>query len=55
MQPFTRLTGIIVMSAGLYACNDKSDDIQPLETLEQKASYILGVDVANRLKQQGVK
>ena len=55
MQPFTRLTGIIVMSAGLYACNDKSDDIQPLETLEQKASYSFGVDVANRLKQQGVK
>ena len=55
MQTFTRLTGIIVMSAGLYACNDKSNDNQPLETLEQKASYSFGVDVASRLKQQGVK
>jgi FKBP-type peptidyl-prolyl cis-trans isomerase FklB len=55
MQTFTRLTGIIVVSASLYACNDKSSDIQPLETLEQKASYSFGVDVATRLKQQGVK
>ena len=54
MQTFTRLTGIIVVSAGLYACNDKSSDTQPLETLEQKASYSFGVDVATRLKQQGV-
>jgi len=55
MQNFTRLTGIIVVSASLYACNDKSSDTQPLETLEQKASYSFGVDVATRLKQQGVK
>ena len=59
MQTFTRLTGIIVVSAGLFACNDKNSDnqsvSQPLETLEQKASYSFGVDVASRLKQQGVK
>jgi len=55
MQIFTRLTGIIVVSASLFACNDKNNDNQPLETLEQKASYSFGVDVATRLKQQGVK
>jgi FKBP-type peptidyl-prolyl cis-trans isomerase FklB len=54
MQTFTRLTGIIVVSASLYACNDKNNDVQTLETLEQKASYSFGVDVATRLKQQGV-
>jgi FKBP-type peptidyl-prolyl cis-trans isomerase FklB len=55
MQTFTRLTAIIVVSTSLYACNDKNNDVQPLETLEQKASYSFGVDVASRLKQQGVK
>ncbi len=55
MQTFTRLTGIIVVTTSLYACNDKNNDNQPLETLEQKASYSFGVDVASRLKQQGVK
>jgi FKBP-type peptidyl-prolyl cis-trans isomerase FklB len=55
MQTFTRLTAIIVVSTSLYACNDKDNDVQPLETLEQKASYSFGVDVASRLKQQGVK
>jgi len=55
MQTFTRLTGIIVVATSLYACNDKNNDNQPLETLEQKASYSFGVDVASRLKQQGVK
>jgi len=55
MQTFTRLTGIIVVSASLYACNDKNNDNQTLDTLEQKASYSFGVDVATRLKQQGVK
>jgi FKBP-type peptidyl-prolyl cis-trans isomerase FklB len=59
MQTFTRLTAIIVVSTSLYACNDKGNDgqpvNQPLETLQQKASYSFGVDVASRLKQQGVK
>ena len=55
MQTFTRLTSIILISSGLYACYDNSSDNQPLETLEQKASYSFGVDVATRLKQQGVE
>lgn len=54
MQTFTRLTGIIVISTGLYACCSEDKASQPLETLEQKASYSFGVDVASRLKQQGI-
>ncbi len=55
MQNFTRLTSVIVLSSGLYACNDGSSKIQPLESLQQKASYSYGVDVATRLKQQGIE
>ena len=55
MRNFTRLTGVIVLSSGLYACNDGSSNTQPLESLQQKASYSYGVDVATRLKQQGIE
>ena len=55
MQNFTRLTSVIVLSSGLYACNDGSSKTQPLESLQQKASYSYGVDVATRLKQQGIE
>ena len=59
MNTFTRLTGIIVISTGLYACNEEnsanSSSASPsLDTLEQKASYSFGVDVASRLRQQGI-
>jgi FKBP-type peptidyl-prolyl cis-trans isomerase len=55
MRKFTLLTSVIVLSSGLYACNDGSSKIQPLESLQQKASYSYGVDVAARLKQQGIE
>jgi len=55
MNNFTRLTGITVISLGLVACNDDASKNQPLETLQQKASYSYGVDVATRLKQQGIE
>jgi FKBP-type peptidyl-prolyl cis-trans isomerase len=55
MQTFTRLTGVIIFSSGLLACSQQSSDNTPLETLQQKASYSYGVDVAVRLKQQGVE
>ena len=55
MRNFTRLTSVIVLSSGLYACNDGSSTIQALESLQQKASYSYGVDVATRLKQQGIE
>jgi len=55
MRNFTRLTSVIVLTSGLYACNDGSSKIQPLESLQQKASYSYGVDVATRLKQQGIE
>ncbi len=54
MSSLTRLTSLIVISSALYACNNESSDKQPLDTLEQKASYSFGVDVATRLKQQGI-
>ncbi len=54
MSSLTRLTSLIVISSVLYACNNESSDKQPLGTLEQKASYSFGVDVATRLKQQGI-
>ena len=55
MNTFTRISSIIIISTGLYACNEKANTSQPLETLEQKASYSFGVDVASGLKQQGIK
>jgi len=55
MSSITRLTSLIVISSALYACNNESSNNQPLETLEQKASYSFGVDVATRLKQQGIE
>ena len=55
MQTFTRLTGVIIVSSGLLACSQQSSDTAPLESLQQKASYSYGVDVAVRLKQQGVE
>ena len=55
MHTFTRLTGVIIVSSGLLACSQQGSDTAPLETLQQKASYSYGVDVAVRLKQQGVE
>ena len=59
MRNFTRLTSAIVLSSGLYACNDGGNngnsDTQALESQQQKASYSYGVDVATRLKQQGIE
>ena len=55
MSNFYRSTSLIALTLTLYACNQDSGSNQPLETLEQKASYSFGVDVANRLKQQGVE
>ncbi len=55
MHPFIRTSSIIVMTAGLFACNEKTDTNQPLETLQQKASYSFGVDVAMGLKKQGIQ
>ncbi len=54
MSSLTRLISLIVISSALYACNNESSDNQSLGTLEQKASYSFGVDVATRLKQQGI-
>jgi len=57
MHKLYRTSGVIALSIslsiGLTACNDNND--QALETVEQKASYSFGVDVASRLKQQGIE
>lgn len=55
MKKLYRLTGLIILSSGLYACNDKTSEKPLLVTLQQKASYSYGVDVATRLKQQGIE
>ncbi len=55
MPQLARLASLIVVSSALYACSNEGNDNQPLETLEQKASYSFGVDVAARLKQQGIE
>lgn len=55
MRNLTRVTSFIVLTSGLYACSNGGNDNQPLETLKQKASYSYGVDVATRLKQQGIE
>ena len=54
MHNLYRIAGITAISLGLYACNDASNEKQALETVHQKASYSYGVDVASRLKQQGI-
>jgi len=62
MRNLTRLTCIIIASTGLYACDKGSETsgsntgkAQALDTLEQKASYSFGVDVATGLKKQNIK
>ncbi len=54
MNNFYRFAGITAISLGLIACNDKAEEKLVLDTLLQKASYSYGVDVATRLKQQGI-
>jgi len=56
MRNLISLAGITAISLGLVACNDNTaSKNKPLETLQQKASYSYGVDVATRLKQQGIE
>lgn len=58
MHKLYRTSGVIALSItlsiGLVACNENSNK-QPLESIQQKASYSFGVDVASRLKQQGIE
>ena len=55
MRNFYRLAIITAISLGLNACSNDTGDNQALESLQQKASYSYGVDVASRLKQQGIE
>jgi FKBP-type peptidyl-prolyl cis-trans isomerase FklB len=55
MRNLYRLTGAIVVTVSLNACSSNTGDNQPLESTLQKASYSYGVDVATRLKQQGIE
>ena len=55
MQNIYRLSGLLVLSCGLIACGNEGGGESKLETLQQKASYSYGVDVATRLKQQGIE
>jgi len=55
MRNIYRLTGAIIVTVGLSACNKDTADTQALESVQQKASYSYGVDVATRLKQQGIE
>lgn len=55
MRNLYRLAGVTAISLGLFACNNDSNEKQALETTQQKASYSYGVDVASRLKQQGIE
>lgn len=55
MRNSTRLISFVVLSSGLYACSNDGKNTTSLETTQQKASYSYGVDVATRLKQQGVE
>lgn len=55
MQNFYRVTALVALSYGLFACSNETGEQLKLETLQQKASYSYGVDVAERLKQQGIE
>ena len=56
MHNIYRLAGISTITLALFACNDDtaSSSKNSLESLQQKASYSYGVDIATRLKQQDV-
>lgn len=54
MQPFYKILSLSALSLGLIACNDDSAKKLTLDSSTQKASYSYGVDVATRLKQQGI-
>ena len=55
MNNIYRLAGLSALSLALFACNDDtSSSKKPLESLQQKASYSYGVDIATRLKQQDI-
>lgn len=57
MKNIIRISGTIVIVAGLYACGNQGggDNKVTLETIQQKASYSYGIDIASRLKQQGIE
>ena len=55
MRNIYRLASIAAVSLGLNACTNDTGEQQALDSLQQKASYSYGVDVANRLKQQGIE
>lgn len=55
MRNFYRLASITAISLGLNACSNDTGDKLALQSLQQKASYSYGVDVAVRLKQQGIE
>ncbi len=55
MRNFYRITSITAISLGIIACSNETGNKQALDSLLQKASYSYGVDVATRLKQQGVE
>ncbi len=56
MHNLIRLSAVAAISLGLYACDKGSGtgEKQTLDSTLQKASYSYGVDVASRLKQQGI-
>jgi len=54
MQKLSTLAGIIAISFSLAACNDKSNEPLALQTVNDKASYSFGIDIAERLKEQGI-
>lgn len=60
MRNLTRITCVILASSGLYACDkggtgQSAATTNELTSLEQKASYSFGVDVAQRLKTQNIQ
>lgn len=55
MQKIYTMAGIAAISFTLAACNDKTSEPQALQTVQEKASYSFGVDIAERLKEQGIE
>ena len=54
MPVVTRTISVLAVLSALYACDNESAKEQPLDTLEQKASYSFGVDIATTLHAQGI-
>jgi len=55
MRKIYTVACLTAASLALSACNDQSSEPAALQSVMEKASYSFGIDIAERLKQQGIE